>query len=260
MSRIQLISDLHIEGEHNTIIDESLFDYLVIAGDISANIADISYFFSNIAPKQKPIVYIIGNKEHEGKKIDDVPSKIKDLLKPHHNVHVLHNQSVVIDDIKFVGSTLWTNFEGDKTTTKEENKKWAKRNVSDFSNIFRSPENNHRKYRTISTDEIEKEFIKAIRFLEKEINSAFIGKKVIVTHFPPSLKSLPVKSEYNLSYWASNIEHIINNVDLWLHASTHCTKEYIINQTTMYCNPYKLNTANELSINHDFDVNKKITI
>jgi predicted MPP superfamily phosphohydrolase len=167
MKNIGLLSDLHLDGSNMSQLNNPGWDYLVIAGDLATDLNLTQQFFSYKTPDDIPILYVLGNHEFEGRRFDQTFEKMEKILRPFENVKLLYNESVIIDDIKFIGSTLWTNFESGGVDKKEENMKWAKQNVSDFTYIFTEKEDGQ--YRSITPQEMEKLSEECIKFLDYEL-------------------------------------------------------------------------------------------
>lgn len=109
MKNIGLVSDLHLEGSNMDILNNPLWDYLVIAGDLSTDLDMIDLFFQYKCPKHIPIIYVLGNHEYDYKNYFDTKNQIKKILENYSNIYLLDNESIIFDDIKFIGTTLWSN-------------------------------------------------------------------------------------------------------------------------------------------------------
>ena len=106
-------------------------DVVVLAGDIARPREAASWALGF----DKPVLYVLGNHEFYGSSIDGAAAELKRLCAGTH-VHVLDNDEVVIDGVRFLGSTLWTDFMlfgdgGERAAAIEE----AQRLMRDFSRI-----------------------------------------------------------------------------------------------------------------------------
>lgn len=116
--RIHLLSDLHLETGPYTIPEDLEFDVLVAAGDISDRPEQAIEFLKSVG---KPVVYVLGNHDYWSKNGDvDMADRLAELktLAAGSNVHVLENESLVIDDTRFLGCTLWTGFGAQQTDSR----------------------------------------------------------------------------------------------------------------------------------------------
>ena len=265
MKNIGLVSDLHLEGSGMDSLFNPDWDYLVIAGDLSANYNAMENFFAYKIPTHIPVIYVLGNHEYEGKRIDTVIPKIREIIKPYENVILLDNESVIIDGIKFIGSTLWTNFElyGNEIEKIKENMHWANYNISDFSWMFKK--NDKEKYELYKPEDMRKESLKAIEFLKKELmDDSFEGNKVVISHFAPCNQSINKdfsdKEKFNSSYWVNSLEELMGYSKYWLHGHTHDNYNYNINGTEVICNPRGFSKMFNIASNFSFDRNLALPI
>jgi predicted phosphodiesterase len=104
--KIQILSDLHQEfGQKDFIYNKA--DLIIIAGDLDVRTRGIEWLLNTIT--SIPIIYILGNHEYYGGSYPATLLKIKQKALGT-NVHVLENECVDIDGIRFHGATMWTDF------------------------------------------------------------------------------------------------------------------------------------------------------
>ena len=110
---IQIASDLHLELEWNTRHFEQYplvpsADILVLAGDIMILGDDFveHHFWDRVSKDFKQVYFLPGN--HEYYNGTDVSCNISGI-DIRHNVHLINNDSVVIDDNMILFTTLWSN-------------------------------------------------------------------------------------------------------------------------------------------------------
>lgn len=235
--KFELISDLHLT--QNTIFYDDFFDakseILVLAGDICEyhEIPKYYEFFEKISKNWKTILYVLGNHEFYFGQIDKVANIIRNHLKELKNIIILDNESVNINNIQFVGSTLWASmFNGYHVCMNE-----CELRINDFKCISS-------KYPSIKLDGIEilTLFYDHSRFIRNLVDNSLADKIVVITHFAPSLQSIHPRFAIDTlrGYFASDIEDIIeynNKVKVWCHGHTHDNFDYMINQCRVVCNP-----------------------
>jgi Icc-related predicted phosphoesterase len=136
----------------------------------------------------------------------------------HSNLTWLNNRVVVIDGVRFLGTTLWfpQTPVGDLQTNY-----W-----SDFKAIP-----NFKNW-------VYEENAKARAFLKREC----MAGDVVITHYLPSYMSVhpAFAGAATNSFFVSDEEALIieRKPGLWLHGHTHSSMRYTLNQTEVVCNPF----------------------
>lgn len=249
--KIGILSDLHLESS-GMDIENPGWDLLILAGDISVDFEILKQFIANKLPDNIPILYVLGNHEFEGKIYENVVDQLKNELSIFPNIQILYNESVIHNGIKFIGSTLWTDFLGDGERLYEEANSWAKINISAFKHIFTKEDNLLKK---ISPSTMEKWARECQKFLEYELKkSPFNGERFVITHFAPHpLSRAPRFSKSFSSFWINNLEPLMGFSDYWVHGHTHDSFDYNVEGTRVICNPRGSSKMYDLSPNVNFD-------
>ena len=164
------------------------------------------------------------------------------------NVHFLHRDTVEIDGVWFIGSTLWTNFAKDPLSEHA-----ARRMIADFRLIKGfNPQDAVEQYY------LDREYIKMAY-------EAFPGKKVIVTHFLPAQECISPRFAHNDShglnnYFANRLDNWIRDLQdtTWLFGHTHDPVDLYIGDTRLVANPHGYWTAQDEG--QDFDPFKTIEV
>lgn len=244
---IQIMSDLHLEHNNNFIFKKAEnADILILAGDIS------SYTFQSDfvreCASQITTIMIMGNHEPLGYSITETVEAWKALNIP--NLYILDNETIEINGVHFIGSTLWSNLNADPI------KQFAIKNaVCDFKKIF-----NEQKTDFISITDYQREFEKSVCFIENELAKDY-KKKVLITHHLPTLTSIPdrfTNSPLNAAM-ASNLSNMLvysDNLVLAIHGHTHDSMDYMLGDTVrIVCNPRGYHDENK-----DFNPLKTVNI
>lgn len=120
--RIQVASDLHLELRDaqaaqriDDIIAPTGASVLALVGDIGSP-AKASYatFIAAAAARYAHVLVIAGNHEYYGGSAPDAPTMadlaaaMRETCAAHANVHFLDDDAVVLDGVRYVGSTLWS--------------------------------------------------------------------------------------------------------------------------------------------------------
>ena len=227
--KIYLLSDLHLEFTHFQPPSTDA-DVIVLAGDIHVGTDGIDWALKYFP--DKPVIYVMGNHEFYGSNLQQTLKDIKHLTRDT-NIHVLDKERVLINNVEFLGCTLWTDF--DLTGCPQSSKNLSTRYISDYDLINYGP--NSRRLTTRDTHSMHKS---AVKWLQKQTKN-HSNQRVIVTHHSPSPQSLPsdfVNKDLMAAY-ASNLHDLISNcsADLWLHGHIHANSDYLIDKTRIACNP-----------------------
>ncbi|WP_185287762.1 metallophosphoesterase [Chryseobacterium lactis] len=229
--KIQVISDLHQEfGSTELCFDNS--DVVILAGDVNLGIKGIEWIKSKIT--DKPVIYVLGNHEYYKGSYPKTLNKIKAAAEES-NVFVLENSFVDVEDIRFHGATLWTDFSlfGNPV----EYGMICQPLMNDYKMIKRDP--SYSKMRTMDTFKIH-QFSKT--WLQESLEESKGLKNIVVTHHAPSLQSVPehYKEDPLTAAYASNLEEMIleHQPLYWIHGHIHTPCRYSIGKTEIICNPH----------------------
>lgn len=252
--KIAIVSDLHWESEHIEALPACDFDVLAVAGDALAghDPRDPIEVLSKWVP-DKPIVFVPGNHEFECRDIRAAVARLKSSAVCNHpHVHVLYNDTLVLNGVRFLGSTLWTDFCLKGKQYAYELSKTIEQNMPDFK--FKRPDGLR-----LKAKEVESENAQAVAFLQHHLHVAHEGPTVVVSHFAPHEKSVhPKYAKSPLNPWfANNLpEHLIAQAQLWIHGHTHTSFDYPIvsnNQTCrVVCNPSGFHQTFSLEGHNEF--------
>lgn len=228
--KLQILSDLHIEFAPYEIVDTDA-DVVILAGDIHLGDRGFKWARENI--KNKEVIYVLGNHEFYKEAIPYLFEKLKKKTKGT-NIHVLENESISIDEVKFLGCTLWTDFK--LLNSLDVSIASAGMLITDYRKIRISPQ--FKKIRPSFTVVWHKQ---SKSWLKEEIEKYNDKKIVVVTHHGPSIQSIPEQDRKDplSAAFASNMVDFIasSNIKLWVHGHIHTAFDYYIGRTRVVCNP-----------------------
>jgi len=247
--RIQILSDLHLECA-SFKPPQTDADIVVLAGDVGVGIEGVLWARETF---DVPVIYVAGNHEfHDAAfSMAEHIALMKKAVEGS-NVTVLDNDVAVLDGVRFVGTTLWTDM------------------MDAYSALYCDVDR-------ISVDEDEGEF-GSVHFtkeygqelfdrnkawLKVELATPFDGKTVVVTHHAPSWKSLHpqyVGNEWNPCFM-TDLECLMGDgVDVWVHGHTHNNFDYQIAGTRVVCNPRGYPNPLGGWENNEFDAGKVVEV
>lgn len=229
--KLNILSDLHLGfGAMEWPITDA--DLVVLAGDISRPREGIAWALR----LEKPVLYVPGNHEFYGGSLDGTVARLRELSAGT-LVHVLDRDELVIDGVRFLGATLWSDFElFDTPERRQASKAEAQRLMYDFSRI-RTREDAD----TIFTpDDAAGLFRRDAAWLDEQLGRAHDGPTVVVTHHAPSRQSIHPRfadSLLNAAY-ASDAAHLMGaeRATLWIHGHMHNNFDYLERGTRVVCN------------------------
>jgi len=226
--KIQYMSDLHLEADDFNLVESSA-DVLILAGDI-AQVTDsiqLYKFLEKCTDAFEHVIYVTGNHEYYCGDMGDVNVYITGHLQDTFpNFYFLNDSYFDIDNVRFIGGTLWTDFDNNPLYELE-----VQRSLNDYRYISYGGE--------VLTPAITKYLHENTkRFIGENLST---GDNIVVTHHAPSWQSSSPRFEKDTltSGFASHMDQFIayNNIKLWFHGHMHNNSDYMIGETRVLCNP-----------------------
>jgi len=260
--KIRLTSDIHLDSTFSAKWKHGIDEYdllwkpevhqddkdtiLVIAGDIWIENKAFNERYGNkswiarIADRFHSVVIVLGNHDYWDSALGSAQYKAKTAIAHQNlsNVRVLENDTVIIGDYKFLGGTLWTDFNKMNPITQYI----IKNGMNDYLYI------RNRGHTSQATPyHIVEEFYKTKEYIFANARRDYPDQKVIVvTHHAPSYQSVHERyrthanADLNFAYYTELSDMMYDDefqADFWLHGHTHDSFMYEINHTTVVCNP-----------------------
>ena len=253
--RLLILSDLHHElwREHAPRIDAAVSkpDLVILAGDINTGAKAVTWAAQNFAGL--PVVYVHGNHEGYGDKLETVQDEIRHASLASGNVHFLDCGEYVHDQVRFLGATMWTDFRLFGDDERQAAMRESENVMNDYKRI-RLAKKEYRKLRAADTAQFH---AAARSWLGKKLDEPFDGKTVVITHMAPSMRSVPEQyaDDRISAAYASRLEELAAKADLWVHGHMHESSDYLIGKCRVVCNPCGYMTRGGGVENGDFDPN-----
>jgi predicted phosphodiesterase len=261
--KIKLVSDLHLEFSDINITNNDNCDVLILGGDImvAADLHDHPAFdfnpyshgaFADLSRKQQRVarfrdflkrcsfqfphvVYVMGNHEFYNGRFYESIDHMREECAKFPNIYMLENDTKTIDDVTFIGATLWTDMnKGDPLTMHA---------IEGMMNDFRIIRNDKRSFAAMSARDVVGRHARTLQYFRSVLAEQHDRKFVVVGHHSPSFQSVheQYKTEYlmNGGYHSDLSQFILDHpqIKLWTHGHTHHPFDYMIGETRIVCNP-----------------------
>lgn len=253
--KIQLLSDLHLEVNPDFVPHPAPdADLLILAGDIGAGpetpLAQygaedwcLTRFSPRLGHWPVPVLYVPGNHEYDGRDFDDCHAHLRELVE-RLGIQWLEREVLVLDGVRFVGTTLWSDF--DALSDRPAHVPGAMTyNLKMREKAFRAANYYLEKSRTLRDDVLfdaaamREEGLRCQRWLRAALATPFAGPTVVVTHFAPSLLSQDPR--YGLAPgtagFCNAMDDLLPAANLWLHGHLHCRNDYRVGHCRVFANP-----------------------
>jgi Icc-related predicted phosphoesterase len=270
--KIALASDVHLEFGYLDLQNEENADVLILSGDIMVahdlrphdayNIMDegsrsstFHRFFQECSARFPHVVYVFGNHEHYHGDFAQSFQIVRKNLAYLKNVYILDKEIKEIDDVTFIGGTLWTDMNKEDPLTLH--------GIRSMMNDFRIVNNSNRtvEFKTYDAEgkftgfssrvsrfcpeDAVEDHKKMLQYID--VVTDMLGKNekkyVVCGHHSPS--KLSTKPQYendtlmNGGYSSDLTEFILDRpcIKLWTHGHTHHEFDYMLGTTRIVCNP-----------------------
>lgn len=218
------------------VLASSDADVLVLAGDILTlgDRASLKWLM-DFAETQfmRPVVYVLGNHEFNGENLHEVRQAAKAFFSGS-NIYLLDNDTLEMGGVRFVGSTLWSDYKaaGNQMRAMDE----ADLRLNDNQRISIGDDGRERTFR--SQDALAEHQI-ARAFIERELAKPYDGKTVVVTHHAPSItygRHPDFEIDTLTGAFVSDLEDLFPAVDLWIWGRTHASVDAQSGRTRLVSN------------------------
>ena len=266
---IQLLSDLHLESHpHFSAQPLAGADVLVLAGDIGSyqqdsaltRLAVPDFGLARFSPRPAheggaawptPVIFVPGNHEYDGLEFDEAHQRLR-LACERWGLIWLEQESVVLQGVRFVGCTLWSDFDGLSSAAgtaandlvaaapgalAEQLK--ARDKAFRAANFYLRKNHSLQGGAPLLAEQLRERALESQRWLRQALATGFDGPTVAVTHFAPSL--LSADPRYGLTPgtagFCNALDDLLPAAQLWLHGHLHCAQDYVSRGCRVVANP-----------------------
>ncbi|KQO27197.1 metallophosphoesterase [Acidovorax sp. Leaf78] len=245
--KLLVLSDLHLDHHALPLVDaegqriDAGADVVVLAGDIDEGLKGLRWAAQAFAGK--PVIYVAGNHEFYSR---DWTKHLHDLrtLAAELGIHFLERESVEIGGFRFLGCSLWTDFEINGADAAQECMREAQHRMTDYKRIKFSRSSGTADFYWVRSKHVipaltQRRHRESIAWLEEQFKSGDPSRTIVVTHHAPHPRSIPAGyAGHSLTpAYVSDLEHLMGNANLWIHGHTHESFDYEVNSTRVVCNP-----------------------
>lgn len=247
--KLYVLSDLHLEFADFEPDYAALgaADVVVLAGDI--HIGTKALRWARDTFQDKPIVYVVGNHEFYGHHwttlLDDFRQQALQF-----GIHFLENDAVTIGGVRFLGCSLWTNFDYFGRERRSRCMQVGESRLNDYrlieanalevNMLLSSGVTNQ----TLTAEHTRQRHQNSLDWLRRELALGEPESTVVVTHHCPSARSTPMRyrSDELTACFASKLrDEVVLGAKVWIHGHTHDSCDYHVvgagRSTRVVCNP-----------------------
>jgi len=194
------------------------------------------------------VIYIMGNHEYYHSDFATALTDVRRKLAHLSNLYVLEREVKTINDVTFIGGTLWTDMNKQDALTLSH----MRTMMNDFRVITNSTTPVHFKtsegeFRTrvakFSPEDAVAEHVKMKQYIQSVVQGNHDTKYVVVGHHAPSRLSthaMYTNDTVMNGGFSSDMNDFIQDhpqIRLWTHGHTHHEFDYMIGDTRVMCNP-----------------------
>lgn len=242
---LQLLSDLHLEVHpHFQPTPAADAQVLVLAGDIGSyqagSLLQGEYFgLERFSPLPQfagwpcPVVFVPGNHEYDAQDWDAAHDRLRrvcDAL----GLIWLERATTVLDGVRFVGTTLWTDYDAiallDEQVQAGDIGRLLKLREKSCraANFYLSKTGGTRHGQPFLAEPMRAQALECQAWLRNALQQPWEGPTVVVTHFAPSLRSSDPR--YGLvpgtAGFCNTLDELLPQAQLWLHGHLHAPSDY----------------------------------
>jgi len=261
--KIALCSDLHLEFEDIDLKNTGGAEVLILSGDImiaqdlhshseekvlTAGMNDslsrrqetakrFRDFLKRVSFEFPHVVYVAGNHEFYHGKWNESITHLREECDKFPNVYFLERDIKVINEVSFIGATLWTDCnKGDPLTLNA---------LGDMMNDYRVIRNDEHGYSKLRPANTMHRHQQTLSYLKQVLVDMKDKKVVFVGHHAPSNLSTHDRYKHNVHYTMNGGYHselsefILDHpqIALWTHGHMHDPFDYMVGETRVVCNP-----------------------
>ncbi len=246
--KFQLLSDLHLETQPDVQVAPAPgAQLLVLAGDIGSyqagsRLADEDFGLARFSPRHGwpvPVLFVPGNHEYDNLDFDATHARLRATCE-RLGIGWLEREVQVLGGVRFVGTTLWTDFDAlaarEPDTVRALKARHKAFRAADF---YLSKTGATRGGAPLLAEAWRALGLQCQAWLRAALAQPFAGRTVVVTHFAPTLHSADPR--YGLvpgtAGFCNGLDDLLQQADLWVHGHLHCPQDHRVGRCRVVANP-----------------------
>jgi hypothetical protein len=243
------MSDLHLEN--NPLFQPRPApgaDLLVLAGDIGSyqrgsRLDDRDFGLARCSPRHGwpcPVLYVPGNHEYDNLDFDEAHARLRETCE-RLGITWLERETVVIGDTRFIGTTLWADFDSLLTDADRAHPARVERQRGKAfraANFYLQKTLAMRGGQPWLAEGWREQALACEAWLRAALAAPFEGTTAVVTHFAPSLRSADPR--YGITPatagFCNSMDDLLGRAQWWFHGHLHCQHDYIENGCRVIAN------------------------
>jgi predicted phosphodiesterase len=239
--RIQLLSDLHLELHPDFMPQPAPgVDVLVLAGDIGSYqtgslLSGDDFGLARFSPLRvgspwPRVLFTPGNHEFDALEFADTYARLRQICQSL-GIEWLEREVLTIGAVRFVGTTLWSDFDAfakaEKTLTRQlQQREKAFR----AANYYLSKNTTLNQGQPMLADAMREMALECQAWLRGALSTPFPGTTVVVTHFAPTLHSADPRygQQPGTAGFCNALDDLLPFAQVWMHGHLHCPSNYTV--------------------------------
>jgi hypothetical protein len=240
--RIQLLSDLHLEV-HPQFAPRPVegAELLVLAGDIGSyqrgsRLEGDDFGLERFSPRRGwpiPVIYVPGNHEYDNLDFDETHLRLRETC-DRLGIIWLERELMVMQGVRFVGTTLWADFDAlltdaDRAAASPAAMLRKREKAFRAANFYLQKTQTTRRGEPFLAEGWREQGLTCIQWLREALALPHEGTTVVVTHFAPSLRSADPRYGVNpaTAGFCNSLDDLLPRAQWWLHGHLHCQQDYV---------------------------------
>ena len=230
--RLHILSDLHLErGAFDAPRVQA--DVVVLAGDVARGTRGVEW--ARRWADAAPVLYVAGNHEFYRHTLPGLIGELREAAAGT-PVQVLELDEVVFGGVRFLGCTLWSDFDFAGPEHRADAMALCARFVNDYEHITFDPAG-----RTLQPRDTRVLHVASRRWLAARLAVPHDGPTVVVTHHAPLIRTRPAEPAMRAlaGAFASDLTDLMGRerAAVWIFGHTHRAADLDVRGTRVVSNP-----------------------